>query len=330
MYKSDCQLNNTEVSRRFDMLYSAAVCKGDICAVYSSSGELLCRYVYDAWGNHKLYDKDGNQIDDDGRTIGSINPIRYRGYYWDREFGLYYLKSRYYDPALGRFISPDAVDYLNPQMVGGMNLYSYCLNNPVMGVDPDGTAWWNGLYNWTMTILGLLNPIGAIVSLGAIVVAAAQGRWDEVVEDWNNGCFNPFNQSADIALNSNVFSFYKGEYVIRQSFGESGSFQVFGTIYLNTNADLTGLNHEWGHGVQEKFLGGPYLLNVGLPSVITYWTLPNSTNYSKNYYSMPWERTADFLGGVNRGNYKAGSLVWGFIENIFGVFAIPFYFLFGY
>lgn len=118
--------------------------------------------------------------------------------------------------------------------------------------------------------------------------------------------------------------------MIRHSISGLSSAQIFGTIYLNSNADLTSLNHEWGHGIQEKLMGsGAYLLNVAIPSVITYWTLPYDANYDMNYYSMPWERTADFFGGVNRG-YKKGSLGWAAAENIWGIPIIPFYFMFGY
>ncbi|MDE5593263.1 MAG: hypothetical protein K2I75_04955 [Clostridiales bacterium] len=146
-------LNGTDYYYRKNIL-------GDICAIYNATGELVCRYVYDAWGNHRLYDKNGKQINDDGTTVGSKNPFRYRGYYWDREFGLYYLQSRYYDPALGRFISPDGVDCLDPSSICGMNLYAYCGNNPMMYVDPTGYAKW---WQW---LLGGLVVIGVTVVTG--------------------------------------------------------------------------------------------------------------------------------------------------------------------
>ena len=50
--------------------------------------------------------------------------------------------SRYYDPSIGQFISPDTPDYLAPETIGGVDLYAYGLNNPVMGYDPTGHAWW--------------------------------------------------------------------------------------------------------------------------------------------------------------------------------------------
>ena len=75
--------------------------------------------------------------------IGNVNPIRYRGYYYDTETKLYYLKTRYYDPEVGRFISIDSIDYVDPDTVNGLNLYAYCGNNPVMNVDPNGNSWSN-------------------------------------------------------------------------------------------------------------------------------------------------------------------------------------------
>ena len=103
---------------------------GDIIAIYQGATKKAA-YLYDAWGNCTItQDTDG---------IGTANPFRYRGYYWDNDLQLYYLMSRYYDPATGRFINADSLEYLDPKTIGGLNLYAYCLNNPVMGVDPLGT-----------------------------------------------------------------------------------------------------------------------------------------------------------------------------------------------
>ena len=84
------------------------------------------------------------------------------------------------------------------------------------------------------------------------------------------------------------------------------------------------------HGVQERILGPAYLFIVAVPSVAYYWYDVKVGGTSSDYYSMPWERTADWLGGVNRGNYKKGSLAWGIAENLLGPIVIPFYLLFGF
>ncbi len=111
--------------------------QNDIIAILDIYGNVVVEYKYDAWGNHKVLDVNGNEIISTSH-IGHFNPFRYRSYFYDVETGLYYLKSRYYDPKLGRFISPDDISYLDPNTVNGLNLYAYCNNNPVMYADPSG------------------------------------------------------------------------------------------------------------------------------------------------------------------------------------------------
>ena len=111
---------------------------GDITAIYKGVTK-VAEYAYDAWGNCKTI------LNTSG--YGSRNPFRYRGYYWDEDLKMYYLMTRYYNPATGRFINADTPDYLDPETLGGLNLYTYCNNNPVMRVDPTGCAW-SGIKNW--------------------------------------------------------------------------------------------------------------------------------------------------------------------------------------
>ena len=72
--------------------------------------------------------------------IGSKNPFRYREYFYDAETGLYYVSSRYYDPEVDRFISPDNEEVLTAehQNLAQYNLYAYCWNNPVNMSDENG------------------------------------------------------------------------------------------------------------------------------------------------------------------------------------------------
>ena len=129
--------------------------QGDVTRIFDRNGNLVAQYVYDAWGNHKVLDMSGaeNTVE---TFIGNVNPIRYRGFYYDEESGLYYLQSRYYDPEVGRFINADEIDYIEPDTLMGCNLYAYCGNNPVMYVDPYGYApWWS----WAISGLQLLGGI---------------------------------------------------------------------------------------------------------------------------------------------------------------------------
>ena len=105
----------------------------------------------------------------DTAHIGNLNPFRYRGYFYDRETGLYYLKSRYYDPQTGRFINMDSVEYADPETINGLNLYAYCGNNPVMYIDPNGQ----------FAISSFLIGVGVSALIGAVaggVANAALGQ----------------------------------------------------------------------------------------------------------------------------------------------------------
>ena len=93
-------------------------------------------------------------------TLGTINPIRYRSYYYDNETGFYYLNSRYYDPDVKRYINADAEIAGAGGELKGYNLFSYCMNNPVNMTDDSG--------NWPQW----LGKAIAVVAVAAVVVAA--------------------------------------------------------------------------------------------------------------------------------------------------------------
>ena len=99
----------------------------------------MAQYNYDAFGNIlSIKDANGNNITS-STHIANVNPLRYRGYFYDTETGFYYLNSRYYDPATRRFISADSI--IDERDFDSMNLYSYCGNDPVNRKDEGGTAW---------------------------------------------------------------------------------------------------------------------------------------------------------------------------------------------
>jgi len=142
--------------------------QGDVTHVYDIDGRLMGTYSYDAWGVCTVV-----QSPEDRQGIIRMNPFRYRGYYFDNNISLYYLNSRYYDPEIGRFISPDGVQFLEPMVSNGLNLYAYCGNNPVMNVDPNGTNWLRGLGN------ALRNAAQAV---GSAVSTAARAVYNHVIQ----------------------------------------------------------------------------------------------------------------------------------------------------
>ncbi len=136
--------------------------QGDITHIVSASGKLLVEFTYDVFGKQTVhYQANGSTIIGmielvEQVMVCALNPFGYRGYCYDTYTGLYYLQSRYYDPETGRFINADDTNYLNATgTVLGCNLFAYCENDPVNGVDPLGyydpekavryaSIWWNG------------------------------------------------------------------------------------------------------------------------------------------------------------------------------------------
>ena len=106
--------------------------QGDITHIADNTGTAVVTYAYDAWGN--ILSTSGELAN----TLGTLNPLRYRGYVYDPESGFYYLQSRYYDPEIGRFINADAFASTGQGILGN-DMFAYCRNNPVNRKDASGT-----------------------------------------------------------------------------------------------------------------------------------------------------------------------------------------------
>ena len=98
----------------------------------------MATYDYDAWGRVTE-----NSTDKDTQNIAEINPIRYRGYYYDSETGLYYVNSRYYDPAVKRFLNSDddLLSATSTHTLANKNYFAYCDNDPITRIDSNGDLW---------------------------------------------------------------------------------------------------------------------------------------------------------------------------------------------
>ena len=131
---------------------------GLILGIYNSDGVIVARYVYDAFGNHKVYDGYYNANTNDS-FIRTIKPFRYKRYFYDEDVNLYYLKSRFYNPLCGRFLTDDDEAYIDESSFIGFNLFTYCGNDPVNKYDPNGNF---SLPNWAKWVIGGVAFTGAI------------------------------------------------------------------------------------------------------------------------------------------------------------------------
>ncbi|RED54736.1 RHS repeat domain-containing protein [Cohnella lupini] len=116
------QKRDTATDNKYYYLYNG---HGDVVQVVDQSGQVINHYQYDEWGN----------ITQQQETIR--NPFKYAGEILDDETGLYYLRARYYDPTMGRFINKDTYEGQidNPLT---LNQYTYVHNNPLIYSDPTG------------------------------------------------------------------------------------------------------------------------------------------------------------------------------------------------
>lgn len=107
--------------------------QGDIVGILDANGTVVVEYKYNAWSAQL------SRTGELANTLGYANPFRYRGYIYDDETWMYWLRSRYYYPELHRFISADTLFGRLGEPLDH-NLYAYCRNNSTMLIDPYGTA----------------------------------------------------------------------------------------------------------------------------------------------------------------------------------------------
>ena len=169
--------------------------QNDVIALIDDTGETVVEYKYNSWG--KILSITGSKAG----TIGKTNPFRYRGYYYDEETGMYYLKNRYYDPEIRRFISADSYKVVMSSLktLDNRNLFSYCGQNPINRNDEYG-AIWNLIASFA---------VGAGVSIGCQIVLERKSL-DEI--NWVEAVVSGMSASMNLlgignALTSTVIDF---------------------------------------------------------------------------------------------------------------------------
>ncbi len=302
--------------------------QGDVTRILNNNLETVAQYVYDPWGK-LVYILDADGEPNSGISIANINPIRYRGYYFDMETGFYYLNARYYDPALGRFLNPD--DFVaTGQGLTSYNMYAYCNNNPTnlsdytgsmpvrntMAMMTDG-----GGKSITKTALVLYYNTGKSFTKQATEQFAFGEYYDQVdaigfstmndlQSEWNR-----MNEVDDVYLyihgrDGTIYAHSEGKRLDSNSMNELSTNKISGTLYLfachgydvaeamarSNNCNVVscdnGVSFSVFDGCAYPFAGGRRR-NIVLGSKFDWYvTEPSgaSTNLVGNCLIMPWSR----------------------------------------
>ncbi len=180
--------------------------QGDVIGILDSTGSAAVEYKYDAWG--KPLGVTGTLA----ASLGEINPFRYRGYVFDDETQLYYLRSRYYDASASRFKNADKTVGISNDILSH-TVYCYCRNNPIAKCDPDGFFDWKSIdismYYWGKLIASILtdDEFGYTIlerwfnGLGAPLIIKDDSKWNQFM--LNN---DAFRQKIRLRAESAVYS----------------------------------------------------------------------------------------------------------------------------
>ena len=270
--------DSTYFNGDFDFYLFAKNVQGDILYIYNTSGTRLVTYTYDAWGNVTTSYSNGG-----ASTAARYNPFRYRGYYYDTETGFYYLNSRYYDPAVGRFLNADGYVNANRDLIG-YNMFAYCSNNPVNTFDPlgqwyikDGIKWLTDkvLRPVTDMFRKKLSALGDMTNTVGISISGAFGGGGElsigIATDNQGNIGFLFSRSLYAGSPSLSLSVYRTitnapsiEKLDGMSMVAGGSVDVYG---VSVGGEFTVFSDNQTNDV---YLGGTVSAGVGAPIPIEF------------------------------------------------------------
>ena len=168
-YEADCYIRGTNLVAKYnyrngnksEYTYYTQNAHGDVVNLTNANGEVTKTYKYNAFG----VEKDISESD--------TNAFRYCGEYYDTESDTIYLRARYYDPSIGRFISRDSFAGKQGDPLS-LNRYTYCHNSPVVFVDC------NGNFPFLPQLIGA--GVGALISGGSKIISNVKNG-----NDWYDG-----------------------------------------------------------------------------------------------------------------------------------------------
>lgn len=257
---------------------------GSITHVIDTTGIVLQELAYTAWG--QLRDPLTASIYGPDNQPELLLGRGYTGHEHLPWFGLINMNARLYDPAVGRFLSPDPI-IQTPDNTQNFNRYSYCLNNPLKYTDSDGEFFLFTIFNAITDLFINITKHGFNVS---------QYNWKRTVNAWKmdmgwfKGSFRqivsrflweiPQTYLGYLAGNiSNTFdlvtsvSYYGGATAIEYSTSNWGAFTL--GCFINGSSGLyaspynSKFQHEYGHYLQSQSVGPIYLIGYAIPSLVS-------------------------------------------------------------
>ena len=226
--------------------------------------------------------------DASGFSLAQINPLRYRGYYYDQETGLYYLQTRYYDPKVRRFLNADDASVLtkDPEQLTEKNLYAYCDDNPVMYPDDTGMF----AFSVGFGVLGMVTNVatcyiaakatGQEFGIGDLIIAAAAGFVGGMIE---NNFFATLSCALISGLGAGVYSYKWGKESLETVIWKGGMTALCTAVSVNSiigvKTDIPTVVNKISTAI---FGVGNGLITAGVVASTPYRKTGSRENYTQN------------------------------------------------
>ena len=260
--------------------------QGDVMYLVDSNGNQVAAYTYDPYG--KILSAYG--------SMAEINPLRYRGYYYDSETGFYYLQSRYYDPNTCRFINADSYASTGQSYLG-YNMFAYCNNDPVNNADPTGE---------------FLISLVAMIVISAACTVSLSGCSPQPTSDV--GAAQPYvaMPGSDDPMSPNCYAYAIGSPINEQPGGASGrtptKWNDVNDVGESVEADLIAK----GYTVRE--ISGPNekVYDDEFKIALRVGTQPYAFNpyTGQLYYDYHFMRQTDTGQWAEKHGYGGPSILW--------------------
>lgn len=263
----------------------------NILGIIDTNGSPVVIYQYTAYGT--------STVSQDTAGLASINPFRYKGYYFDSESGMYYCHTRYYVPEWCRWLNADHPSFLQPESLQGMNLFVYCGNNPITNIDPIGC--------FSLSILVVIGfVIGILVpEIGTAVYSQKNSNViyydspDQLAQDWAQAYYNTSYERCSIIMTKVIDG--KTKYYFERVYdgtSDSVAFQFyFGYMHqqmksLIYNEEIYGFIHSHASGITYPSEADEFLklipgINVSYIASSPVNAQPYQTN--KTFWQALWD-----------------------------------------